>query len=149
MVWFGLLNATYISVISWQLYWCRKPDYPEKIIDLSKVNANVASSTSILSGVRTHNYHTITANLWCHGVLWRVCVCVISILFQWKKSLTILKGKSEAVNWKMTYETMTERKEKRNGSQNTAKKTKDWATTISLQTGWDQVNQMGKQFLLH
>jgi hypothetical protein len=36
----------------------------------------LSSSTSILSGVRTHNYHTITANLWCHGVLWRVCVCV-------------------------------------------------------------------------
>jgi len=82
MVWFGfmVLNATYISVISWQLYWCRKPDYPEKITDLSKVNDNVASSTSILSGVRTHNYHTITANLWCHGVLWRVCVCVCVLL---------------------------------------------------------------------
>jgi hypothetical protein len=44
-----------------QLYWWRKPEFPEKITDLSQVTDklyhiyNVVSSTPRLSGIRTHN----------------------------------------------------------------------------------------------
>jgi hypothetical protein len=50
MVWFGfmVLNATYISVISWQLYWCRKPDYPEKYC---KIIGKVKMETTTMWGL--------------------------------------------------------------------------------------------------
>jgi uncharacterized membrane protein len=42
-----------------QFYWCRKPEYPKKNIDLvqvtDKLYHNVVSSTPRLNGIRIHN----------------------------------------------------------------------------------------------
>ena len=47
-----------------QFYWWRKPEYPEKITDLSQVTEKlwshiVASSTPRLKGIRTHNFRGV------------------------------------------------------------------------------------------
>ena len=47
-----VFNATFnnISAISWQFYWWRKPEYPEK----TTLSQNVVSSTHRMSVIRTH-----------------------------------------------------------------------------------------------
>ena len=60
LVWFMvLLNATFnnISVITWgQIYWWRKPEYPEKTTDLSEV-------TDKLYHIILHRVHLAMPNI--------------------------------------------------------------------------------------
>jgi hypothetical protein len=64
LVWSMVFNATFnnISVnCGSQFYWWRKPEYPEKTIDLSQVTDKLyhimlyVSRIPRMSGVRTHN----------------------------------------------------------------------------------------------
>jgi len=58
--WLTPLSTTFHLYREGQFYWWRKPQYPEKTVDLSqvtdKLSHSVVSSTPCMSGVRTHNF---------------------------------------------------------------------------------------------
>ena len=53
-----------------KIYWWRKPEYPGKTTDMSQVtdktlSHNIVSSTTHLSGTRTHNKSLATLITYC------------------------------------------------------------------------------------
>ena len=64
-LWLGLGCLMPLSTIfqlyrDGQFYWWRKPEYPQKTIDLSQVTDNQIILYRVdvaTSGIRTHNYH--------------------------------------------------------------------------------------------